>query len=471
MVKMIRMTTQDPNGFYNNEFHSDIIIEPNSRIALHSMTAEINTESITISAGVNDNIQFKMIAGDTNFRSLHITPGTYNSSNYTTLFSDITTKMNRLMLYNDNEIGRQWRAGVNVNKKVVFENVLGEYIRPPISTESNNKVASVKSETVRSTNTYISRRLTGQGTVGNPDSFIYIKAPQCKGSAQLRAKIINITNNNTENLILGYSTTPPDTTTTSIDLSSIKYGIKCNSSTNTYSYYINGVLTPSTRVQQTNDIISIDTHQNSIFLNVYKNDGAVIENIFQASSYNHTDNLFPVIVFLGDNTKGISNIQFSSDPFYQVLNEIVEPIEIIGTVPISTSNQTIKTLQFMDTDLASFFGYKQTFYQSPRGTSYPFIAENFFQPADFSDSFVLELMNLNVDSYDGLTKERRNFLHCIVQADIIRNRLTYTAPFLLWLDIKNSNKIALRNIKMRLLKEDLSQVNLMGISQVTIVIE
>lgn len=468
---MIRMTTQDPNGFYNNEFHSDIIIEPNSRIALHSMTAEINTESITISAGVNDNIQYKMTAGATTFRSLHITEGTYNSSNYTTLFSDITTKMNRLMLYNDNEIGRQWRAGVNINKKVVFENVLGEYIRPPISTESNNKVASVKSETVKSTNTYISRRLSGQGTVGNPDSFIYIKAPQCKGSAQLRAKIINITNNNTENVILGYTTTPPDTTTTSIDLSSIKYGIKCNSSTNTYSYYINGVLTPSTRTQQTNDIISIDTHQDRIFLTVYKNDGAVIENIFQASSYNHTDNLFPVIVFLGDNTKGIANIQFSSDPFYQVLNEIVEPIELIGTVPISSSNPTIKTLQFMDTDLASFFGYKQTFYESPRGTSYPFIAENFFQPADFSDSFVLELMNLNVDSYDGLTKERRNFLHCIVQADIIRNRLTYTAPFLLWLDIKNTNKIALRNIKMRLLKEDLSQVNLMGISQVTIVIE
>ena len=101
MVKMIRMTTQDPNGFYNNEFHSDIVIEPNSRIALHSMTAEINTESITISAGVNDNIQFKMTDSDAVFRSLHITPGTYNSSNYTTLFSDITTKMNKLMFFNN----------------------------------------------------------------------------------------------------------------------------------------------------------------------------------------------------------------------------------------------------------------------------------------------------------------------------------------------------------------------------------
>jgi hypothetical protein len=473
MVKMIRMTTQDPNGFYNNEFHSDIVIEPNSRIALHSMTAEINTESITISAGVNDNIQFKMTDSDAVFRSLHITPGTYNSSNYTTLFSDITTKMNKLMFFNNNEIGRQWRAGVNTDKKVVFENVLGEYIKPPVSTETNNKVAYVKAETATQTgNNRVSRRLTGQGTVGNPDSFLYIKAPQCKGSAQLRAKIINTTNNNTENVILGYTTTPPDTTTTSIDLSTIKYGIKCNSSTNTYSYYLNGVLNLSTRVQQTNDVISIDTYQNSLFLTVYKDDGNIIESIpLQSFPYNHTDNLFPVIIFLGANTNGISNIQFSSDPFYTTFNEIVEPIELIGFVPVSSSNPTIKTLQFMDTDLASFFGYKQTFYQSTRGVSYAFVAENFFQPADFSDSFILELLNLNVDSYDGLSKERRNFLHCIVQADIIRNRLTYTAPFLLWLDIKNSNKLALRNIKMRLLKEDGSPVNLMGISQVTIVIE
>jgi hypothetical protein len=126
----------------------------------------------------------------------------------------------------------------------------------------------------------------------------------------------------------------------------------------------------------------------------------------------------------------------------------------------------------MDAELASFFGFKQTIYSnSPRNTTWILTSEDYFQPADFSDSFIVELLNLNVDSYDGLTKERRNFLHCIVQADIIRNRLTYTAPYLLWLDIKNTNKLSIRNLKARLLKEDLSQVNLLGISQITVIIE
>lgn len=468
---MIRLTTQDTEGFYNNEFHSDIVIEPNSKIALHSLTAEINTESITISAGVNDNIQFKMTQQQTSYRSLHITAGTYNSSNYTTLFSDITNKMNRLMLYNSNEIGRQWRAIVNNDKKVVFENVLGEYIKPPTSTETNNKVAYVKAETATQTgNNRVSRRVSGQGVVGNPDSFLYIKSPECKGSSQLRGKIINQTNNNTANVILAYMASPPNTTSTSITLTDIKFGIKCNATGSNYSYYYNGNLYNSITPQATGDVISIDTHQNKIFLNIYKDDG---DSIIALSQYdfNHTDNLFPVIIFLGDSTTGISNIQFSSDPFYTTLNNVIEPLELIGDIPVASATPTIKYLKFMDAELATFFGYKQTYYESSKGVSYPFIAENYFQPADFSDSFIVELLNLNVDSYDGLSKERRNFLHCIVQADIIRNRLTYTAPYLLWLDIKNTNKLSIRNLKARLLKEDLSQVNLTGISQITVIIE
>jgi hypothetical protein len=463
MVKMIRMTTQDPNGFYNNEFHSDIIIEPNSKIALHSLTAEIDTEAITISEGVNDNIQFKMTQEQTNFRSLHIAPGTYNSSNYTTLFSDITLKMNKLMLYNSNEVGRQWRVGVSTNKKVIFENALGENMIP-----SNIEKDSIVKVNAVSTSNFLSNR--SGGTTGNYDSFIYMKSPQCKGSSSFRAQLFNTVS---YDVIIGYLSSPPNTNTTNINLTDIKYGIKVNTD-DTFSYIHNGVVTPFIQVPpfeaQVNDFISIDTFQNKLFLNVFNVNGTI--TALSQYDYNHTDDLFPVVIFLGDNSSRLKDIQFTSDPFYRPTYDIVEPPEIITSIPTIGAFGTIKTLKIMDAQLASFFGFKQTIYSnSPKNTTWILTSEDFFQPADFSDSFILELLNLNVDSYDGLTKERRNFLHCIVQADIIRNRLTYTAPFLLWLDIKNSNKLALRNIKMRLLKEDGSPVNLMGISQVTIVIE
>jgi len=233
MVKMIRLTTQNPEGFYNNDFHTDIIIEPNSKIALHSLTAEIDTEAITISEGVNDNIQFKMTDQQTTFRSLHIAPDTYNSSNYSSLFSDITNKMNKLMLYNSNEIGRQWRAGINTNKKVVFENTLGENMQP--SNVQNDSIVKVNAV---STSGLLSNR--SGGTVGNYDSFIYMKSPQCKGSASFRAKLYNEVS---YNVIIGYLSSPPNTNTTNINLTDIKYGIKVNND-DTFSYIYNGVVTP-----------------------------------------------------------------------------------------------------------------------------------------------------------------------------------------------------------------------------------
>jgi hypothetical protein len=459
MVKLIRLTTQDPNGYYNNEFHSELIIPANSKIALHSLTAEINTESITIDAQ-NDNIKFKMQKSEEEFRSIHIENGFYSSSNFNSLFTDITLKMNRLMQYTPNEIGRQWRVGVNTNKKVMFENTFGENIQPSVS--ANTKLGSLNVATV-STGKKSSR---DGGIVGNTDAFFYMKSPQCKGSSSLRAKVFNV---NTKNCIIGYTSTPQNTNTTLIDLATIKYGIKLNGDGLNYSYIKDGITTSSTTLKNVNDYFSIDAYASQIFLNIYRdNDGTITLNSY---SYDHTTDLFPVIIFLGDSTSILSNIQFSSDPFYNILNTTSDAPELTVSIPTISQNATIRVINFMDADLAKFLGYKQTSYESDNLLNIDFPAFYAFQPADFSDSFVIELLNLNVDSYDGLTKERRNFLHTIVQADIVRNRLTYTAPYLLFLDMKNSQPLSLRQIKARMLKEDLSQVNLTGISQITLIIE
>jgi len=460
MVKLIRLTTQDPNGYYNNEFHSELIIPANSKIALHSLTAEINTESITVDAQ-NDNILFKMQKSEDEFRSFHIENGFYNSSNFESLFNDITLKMNRLMQYTPNEIGRQWRVGVNTNKKVMFENTFGENIQP--SGIANNKIGLLNVSTIATGR----RSSRNGGVIGNPDAFFYMKSSQCKGSASLRAKVFNA---DTKNCIIGYTSAPQNTNTTSIDLGSIKYGIKVNADGINYSFIKDGATTSTTIPKNVNDYFSIDTYASQVKLNIYRESHDVPITLNTYLNYDHTTDLFPVIIFLGDNTSVLSNIQFSSDPFYNINNASSDPPELTA-IPTISQNSTIRVLNFVDVDLAKFLGYKQTAYESENLLNINFSAFYSFQPADFSDSFVIELLNLNVDSYDGLTKERRNFLHTIVQADIVRNRLTYTAPYLLFLDMKNSQPLSLRQIKARMLKEDLSQVNLTGISQITLIVE
>jgi len=473
MVKLIRLTTQDPDGFFNNEFKSEIIIPANGRIALHSLTAEINVESITIDAQ-NDNIKFKW-SDNQDFRSFHILNGFYNSSNFFNLFSDISLKMNRLMEYASSELGFQWKVGTDIkSKKVSFECKQGETINPD---PTNNK-CFFKNSIGSTGGTNINNNVCNRtfGNVGTADSFIYMNTPQCKGSSTFRGRIFKYTLGGidyiTNNTIIGYMDTPPDTNTTLIDLSKIKYGIKVNTNGTDYSYFINGVettqTTPTTIKSAIGDFMSIDAYKNKIYLNIYKS--SVPTNIANYD-YDNTIDLFPVVIFLGNTTSKFQSVRFTSDPWYNINNTIINYAEPSLDVPSIKGIQSIKTINFVDAELAVFFGFKKSLPESPDVIGCVITSDYSFQPADFSDSFIIELLNLSINSYDGLTKERRNFLHTIVQADIIRNRLTYTAPYLLFLDLMNTNDISLRKITCRLLKEDLSQVNLTGISQITLIIE
>jgi hypothetical protein len=79
-------------------------------------------------------------------------------------------------------------------------------------------------------------------------------------------------------------------------------------------------------------------------------------------------------------------------------------------------------------------------------------------------------MNLTVESYDTLSKQRSNIIHVVVNPNITEEKVSYIAPYPLYVSLKNQNPITLRNIKARILNEDLSQVSLSGFSMITLLI-
>jgi len=474
-MKIIRLVSTDPQGYFDNNFNEDITVEPNSSIALHSLTAEINIEQITIDAQ-NDLIQFKMFQSDDTFKVFHVEHGIYNSSNYNTLFDDMTVKMNRLMGNVQGEIGYQWQVGTDVaTKKVNFCNKQGDYILPK-STGSDKFGTKQLSGTVGSAGVSgIWNRTTGAGTPGSYDSFMYFKTPNCKGSSTLRAKIYQA--GFTDGFIIGYTAKPYNTLSALVNLSDIKYGIRCTELNQVYKTIVNGVETDTTTMAQVvasankdNDILSIDINKGNIKLNVTRGDAPTINLLTLGEVYNHTTDLFPVIVFLGDNNCKLFTMSFSSDAFYNIVNERVYEISL-SKLPSAGTNDGNRILQFGDIDMSKYLGYKLTQYtQGVVNDATNFISDTPFNPSDFSDSFVIELQNINIDSYDGLTNKRRNLLHTIVQADVIRNRLTYTAPYPLFLNLNNQNKMVLRRVRARLLREDLTPTALTGYSQITLII-
>lgn len=471
-MKLIRLTSNDNNGLFDNTFNEDIIIDEKSQIALHSFTAEIDTQEIVIDAQ-NSEITFKLVGGNssgTPARIVNLTHATYDSSNYGDLFTDATNKMNEKVNNVSTELGLQWQVQTNADKKVVFNILRGDYIAP----ENPTYVSKVGQTNIvyNSVGGGPTSWKRSGGVATNYDSFLYMKSPNCKGAGVFRARIAAEADSG---FIVAYLASPPDASATEIALGDILYGIivqSSNTTTANYKRIVNGQIYDNNSVfSAVGDNIAIETYNGFVHGTIYRNGEALLAPLFKIP-YNHTDNLFPVLIMQGATAKA-DNVRFTSDPVYNRENILIpstDPI-VIEAMPNGGVSPTVKMLGFTDIDLARYFGFNNTVYTSPLQDNYAFESKYVFALADYCDSFVVELQNLNLDSYDGLSAQRRSILHTIVQADVIKQRLVYNSPYPLFLDLNNANKMTLRRIKARILREDLAATSMVGFGQITLIIK
>jgi len=139
--------------------------------------------------------------------------------------------------------------------------------------------------------------------------------------------------------------------------------------------------------------------------------------------------------------------------------------------PSSNNRVSINNLDFTDAvTLGKFLGYNNI-ENTIKGVTASFLAENLIHYLDLADSFIVELTSLELDSYDtfGVNGSRRSILATIPKSDK-DNELIYEAPYLTFIDIKNKSPIMLRNIKARVLRNDLSTINTRGLTSMTVVV-
>lgn len=469
-MRLIRLTSKQLQGLFDCNFNSDIIIQPGSKIALHSFTSQFNRLEITINAQ-NDTIQYS-VDGAGNSKSLSLPHGTWNNSNIEQLFSIITRDLNSAMNYTKNQLGRQWFAGM-LEGRVMFQCMAGTIILPYVA----NVQQFVKRVNVAQNTEYgVGAYQRNGGTSSRQDAFMYFTATQCKGSGSFRAKYFNDIEPTNSGFQLAYSLEPPSATTTLISPADISYGIRLVDPTQPYKITVNGLETVTAVLPIIGDTLAIDTYEGKLYLRVYRLAGNGVETLHIAN-YDHTTNYFPIGVFVGDTV--MSNIRFTTDYFYNNDNPVSpvdNTLEANNNLPTLTRiPPTLNFLQFNDVNLSLEFGYKQPRYPSS-GFSPPeinaiYLAENGFQLRDFSESYIIEMLNLNIDSYDALTSQRRNFLAVIPQLSTVREQVVYVAPNLVFLDLNNSSPILMRQFKSRILREDLVPIDTFGLSTLTILIK
>lgn len=302
--------------------------------------------------------------------------------------------------------------------------------------------------------------------------------------------------------------------TTGMVVGDIDYGIKARAAFNAgtaaqegiYTYILNGVeVQPNPPVPITEvvgaadnrkDVLSLEVVGSTIRGVVYKSDPADPTNpplvtILFTDVYNNVDDLYASYSIHGAGQQGVGGaygarldtFRFTPDPYRSADNTLDTPVldetDTVLTASTPTRQSTVQTnhfIQFEGDDLNEFLGFdnaRQPLTGFTLGNrSIHFVGENSFKTAIINDCFMVEMLNLTLESYDfhESQRKRKNIL-AVLPFDNINNKCIFQPNTLAFLELSNKEKYMTSEVKLRIVQADYSEVTLTGLSSVVIYLD
>jgi len=496
-MRLIRLTTENENAEFDTVFNQDIIVKPFSKIALQCLSTQINQKKFIINSS-NNLIQYTLNGvnpGEPNLVDVILDEGEYSADNVGILLADITNKLNLSMTdKTEAEIGKEWRAVFLGNRVVIecrrgdvltLDNALisAKYIKP-----FNSSIEPILDKPYK----YIDRT----NEIDGLNSAWFCNTPVNKGASSLRCQLYSDSDSVAPGFILGYTNKLFSSIDQPFSINDIAYGVKYNGNDELYQVIENGTILPESVIieptlarlygpgDDNNDQLCIDIVGNSVALYIVRVDTDVRNVLYTANTVLTENNFFPCGFFVGDTAifklEGTLSKYYLDDPKIT----FTKPTTYATTdnrADIPTGVSKSKTYIKINSDLSQYLGYSNQERPIQKGTPPPYIyieTDDIVYLADIpnalkfnSDSFVVELQNINIESYDSLTNQRKNFIAVIPNQDNILERVAYIAPVLLFIDLNNKEPINLRSIKCRILDQGLNKVNVYGLSQLVLLID
>ena len=485
-MKLIRLTTTDPNCTFDNIFNDDLVIKKDSKIALLSLALETKAEELTIDSS-NDTIQYQILASEGTV-STTLTHGLYNKDNFRNLFESIKNELNQVAgvdtfvttnVYTK-YYGLEWQCVENTKNEVTIKYEKGGYGEYQSDwTYDNTKVERTAGG--------IWRQLAGQPNDNTNNRNAVQKYYIANGCGFVRART-NIYNTGPtpaspedNGYIIGLSRTNLSDKSGVIPTNAqLSYGISVSyDATGAKSYYIveDGVLTLSATTPQfvsngstNNDVQEVIISKGQIELRVFQN-GAATSQTLAAFVHTPGEKLYPFIIFRGADVD-LNSLRLTPSPYSGANTNSND--STLGTPPRpQVPPIPSKNMLNLGDSLSTFLGFDnpripQSGFNEVAEATYT--AENQFKLLDIADSYLVELLNLKLDSYDGLKEQRKNIL-AVINTNEGENKITYEASNPIFIDLSNLNDLLLRNIRCRIVRNDYSLIEMKGESTLVLLIE
>lgn len=484
-MRLLRLTTQDSNAIFDATFNEDFIIPKDAKIALQNISIEADKNTLTID-GQNNTITYQVseAVGQT---QVSLDFDTYTGSNYQDLLADITNKLNANTGFNSvqgnrRELGLEWRAQVGTLNKVEIEVEQGEY------GEFAEFWAYEEDEVQRvSTGGGLWSRKDGQPASSTFEASMTYPYYIARGNGYTRGKIYTLENplatpENQNGFIIGLSTSPLESD--GVDLSTIKYGLFVAidaGGTRSYKVIEDGVIggASATAVgylgdgNAGNDFIEVSINSGQVVVNCYQG-GSAVPTELQAFTYSAGQTLYPVNTFFGRRQDArMSNVRLTDSPYNDFLKKAGSTDEAdVGLPPQPDPRANEQFLRFGSISVANYLGYNnQSIPQTgtTKGKDITYLADNQFNDKVVADAFLIEMLNIPLDSYDSFVNQRKNLLAVVPESDK-EGVVIYEPSTPFFIDVKNNQDLLLRNIRARVVAPDYTPFAMRGLATMTILI-
>ena len=508
-------------AIFEGVFNDGILIKEGSQIALQSCSLSRDQDSFLVNT-TNNKITFQISAAG-GLHDIFLNNGVYDSDTLFQLLNDIQDKMNnQLDIFKSKEHNTFIQVRVNSQNKVNFNFMVGK--SPSlITTPADNDPATSglfysknngQNEIIKAgagTNQYITGTANYTPTAGTRQ-YIYSTIPFNQGCGQIKARLDRFVQNATagdevkSGFVLGLL---PDTTAILDNLQSessnqkilqgdYKYAIATNLDGNPASPYMikhpqsSGLfvatsISPKRHLagsETTNDIISIRMTKGEIQLVISRNnevEAIVYREKLERRTINGTIiNLLPYVgIFGSSNQTRLGNSSIAMIPEDNAQSGIhFEEVELaIGATPypIPRARATVYNLIFNRESLGRFLGFEDQ-EQNPDGNSTNssrYTATNEITQLFSTNTYLIEMLSEQLDSYDSFDQGRKNILAPIPLSDhVISNTgiIHYEPNNLMFINLKNEKEKLIRNMRCRIITNAYGPIKIEGLADICLLI-
>tara|TARA_R110002153_G_scaffold40286_2_gene115396 strand:+ start:733 stop:2289 length:1557 start_codon:yes stop_codon:yes gene_type:complete len=506
-MKLLRTTTTDSTGLFNAFLNQDLQIPPYSKIALGQLSSAVRKDVLVID-GTNDTVQFKTKdAGD--LRIIKLAHGNYDTDNKTAFLEQLADAIDKAIgvfaidgdkvtIADGNNIGKGCRLtkGVhipNAGKVILQIHQSKSWSHYPELTSNIFKLATVPQLEITGTTSEANIRLkSALDTVDNGYTrATFFSHNMCQGVGVFRVRLNNLAGTSATNsgYTIGLTSINPATfmagsAARALTLNDLYVGISAINPFDADGNY--GVITSSTGTSTVTpaapavtpnnagaatekDVASIEICNGRLRCVIYQNDAGndphtrVIHDV----PYDSSVTLYGVIVVHGKSSQtDLRDIKFTGNPFTDIAptSLSLDSTYLGASTPSrQITASTNNTLIWPNISVSQWFGYEQLTYIKRGNPNVDFVADSIFKASIENDLYLVEMLNIQLESYDTFEQGRKNIL-AVVPYDDVNAKVTYDPNNLVFLDLNNKETINLTSVKFRLVRADYSAPELIGIT-------